>query len=53
MGAYSDQKWDEQAIRLATKWVEADEVDFDADDILIVAEALLRRVLKPSKRGEE
>lgn len=47
MSAYSEERWDEQAMRLAEKWVKAQEVDFDADDILIVAEALLRM----SKRG--
>lgn len=49
MSGYSDKEWDDRAIRLARKWVKNQEVDFDADDILIVAEALLRRSNVPGE----
>ncbi len=40
---WTDEDWHKRAITMARKWVEREEVDFDADDILYICKALLNR----------
>lgn len=52
MADWTEEDWHQRAITMARKWVERDEVGFDADDILYICKALLDREAKLAARTD-